>query len=200
MLEPWVTLFNKTDKVLYSFYIHLFLFLSLFFVLLLHTTFNPSIRGVSGVILLTPAERLVSSEVLPILEEGNNLLHVCVRDTKSFKFSHLLFQIISWFKSPLLFCFYVLKNLSVHLEKASRLICEAIVTFGSEIRPNIETETVLLEILFRHFVLVKEDPLPIAIIKGPFVGICKHVICLLDLHKYLFRILRRVLIWVVFES
>lgn len=90
-----ISLLQKRNKIFDRFYICLFLFLSLFFVLLLHLSLDISIGSISCVIIVNPTECFVSCEVLPVVIELKHALLSCLGVPKPLILSHLLLQIFS---------------------------------------------------------------------------------------------------------
>lgn len=127
-------------------------------------------------------------------------MSICVSYSKTLKFSHLLFKILSWFISFNLFSFNFLKYLSIDLIECSLLIGKILITFGREKRENIKAKTILLKIVFWHVILIKKNSFSIIIIKSSLVRIRYHIIGLLNLNKHFFGIIRRILIWMIFQS
>lgn len=148
LLKSNVTLFNKTYKILDSFDVIFLLFLSLLFVFLLHTSFNPSILSISSIILLTPSKSFISCEIFPVIIKGKYFINISVRNTKAFIFSHFLFQIISGFKGFSFFSFDFFEYIPVNMIKGSLIIIIPFKTSDCKVLPNIETKTVLFEIFF----------------------------------------------------
>lgn len=148
LLKSNVTLFNKTYKILDSFDVIFLLFLSLLFVFLLHTSFNPSILSISSIILLTPSKSFISCEIFPVIIKGKYFINISVRNTKAFIFSHFLFQIISRFKGFSFFSFDFFEYIPVNMIKGSLIIIIPFKTSDCKVLPNIETKTVLFEIFF----------------------------------------------------
>ncbi len=145
--------------------------MSLFFILFLHSSFYPSILCISCIILLTPNKCFICCKILPVLIKVNDLLHVSLWDTKSFKFSHLLIKILSRFKCFNLLSFYFFKYISINWKERSLFICKVCITFRRKIWENIKSKTILLKILFWHLIFIKKYFLSIIIIKCSLIRI-----------------------------
>ncbi len=155
--------------------------MSLFFILLFHSTFYPSILSISCIILLTPYKRFICSKILPILIKWYYSLCICICYSKSLKFSHLFLKILSWFISFNLLTFYFFKYFSIYLKESSFLISKVCITFSWEKWENIKTKTILLNIIFWHLIFIEKNFLSVIIIKSSLIWIWYHIICLLNL-------------------
>ena len=78
LLESQITLLDKTYKVLNCFDIIFLFFLSFLLILFLHTSFHPSILGISSIILFAPSKGFVGGKIFPIFIKGKYFVDICV--------------------------------------------------------------------------------------------------------------------------
>jgi hypothetical protein len=76
LLETKISLLDETDQVFDGFDVKLLLFLALFLVFLLHTTFYPAVLSVTSVVLLCPCEGFVGCKVLPVVVKCEDFVNM----------------------------------------------------------------------------------------------------------------------------
>lgn len=194
-----VSLLQKRDKVLDSFYISLFLLLPFLFVLFLHFSFDVSIGSISRVIIVNPTEIFVCCKVLPVIIELEHALLSCLWVPKPFILSCLLLEIFSHGKRFSLLGFDFFENIPVNIVKSTLAVIESFEAGGTEVGPDVKSKTIHFHIFLRHFVLVEQYFLPVVVVPGALVGVGQHLVGFSDLQKFLPALLSGVLIGMVLE-
>jgi hypothetical protein len=84
----------------------------------------------------------------------------------------LFFEIVSDLVSFEFLSFNFLEDASIDgIKSGFILILEALEALDAEKFPNIETKTILFEVLLGHVVLVEENFLSVVVVEGPLIGI-----------------------------